>query len=238
MLPFAPWVLVLALLFAKPNRTRAAWAILAPVLVVYALWWLLERTGCLPSRLHLLPALDPLGHIVLMGLAMVWLWSYQFHERNRAVILLKALALLGLIGIVGVLCAAGWTPSRRSAWIYFVRNGAIQYAVVMLTVIGSLAMAGIVCRKNWSPRRFCVALTAVLALLLLTIIVAIPIIVDILRFGRNPDLGSFRTAFLWSAGLLLATILPFLAVTFEVPLYRERFMDVFHRTKNGSVVDR
>jgi len=223
ILAFGPWVFLLVLLLLPANRNLRAWAVLAPIGV---LWLALSLTTKIPMTPHNRMVLEDFVLAIqwaALGLGGQWLLSHHLGGRNRLVMLVIAAITLALAIVAGNFSSI--LPRGGHLALSLIS------AVVGIEIMIGLAVAGIVCRKRYGLWRF-VFWTA-LGLLLANGLCGIILVgIQILFDGRGAlsvwqcavVLGLFDTVMTL---LCLIVLFPFLILTFNNRLYRARFCAIF-----------
>jgi len=224
VMPFLPWLVLAPFLFLHPNRNRQAWAVLIPVAVILGGLFLL---GGVLSTLAPdgIGVLFPVPFGLVLGLAIIWLFSYRMQNRNRAGTLFFAAMLLAGAGVLTALAAG----TGAFMFVHLIIHGAA-------TVIFMLAFTGAAswCRRRFTTSRFIGALA--LCLILATAVVSLPFILlaifsVLLSLGEPAvilsAIGGMLVGSLVVGIVLLAMLVPFLVLSTVNQLYRQRFLRVF-----------
>jgi hypothetical protein len=211
-----PWLIILALLALRPNRTAAAWLIWLPLLCVMALALV---PPVLPSGTEFLfDLLAALG----IGLAAVWLlMSYLRHSHRLVTSLFVLLALAGFSGLAFV--------SRQGLNLLdgnTLSAGVLLVVGVLVNVI-ALTLDGWICRSRYRPMGLYLWLLVSLgAVWLLT---ALPFfLVALLASGGRISWNEFFLPVLGVAAANFALLLPFLILSSASGFFRERLKALLH----------
>jgi hypothetical protein len=209
------WIIVGALLvLIKENRSRQAWLILIPSLLLSAvLWPWIQRQFSLPSDVAQLFGF-PFQWLVAAWTA-VWLLSPWLARRRPVVAFASAVGLFAMVGIVaqfGVLRNRG-----QSLRIY----GIAVFALLLASVLSSYS-----CRKSYRPARFLAWLLPWLIIGVMAGLIYEFIWLDGL-LASAPSIPELVVRIIFTvplcAGVLLYLLnLPFMILAFRCPTYRDR----------------
>jgi len=208
--PLLPWLLVLALLFARPNRSGRAWWVLAPLLGVQAL------AAALVTALAFVGSsgLDFFGQgfgSLSFAFAALWLLLPYFSGKGRAAAFFGSLLTI-LLGTM----AFGSAANGMSEGLAFL----IAFLFIGFNAALAFSLATVFCRKSCSQLRFLVWM--IVWLLALWLVTTSPFIVIALLQVGVAALGAVVIVFVATAASFL-TFLPFLILSLAEPFYRARF---------------
>jgi hypothetical protein len=226
---FAGWALIVALLWLiKENRSRQAWLILIPFLLLSEILrpWTESILRTLSSRAEQTYGL-PLQWLVVVWTA-VWLTSPWLARRRPAVAFVGVLMCAAIVGIVAEFCLHQTMYVNELQVPYFVGLHVSQaiYWIGISALSLAFVLSSLCCRKRYGPTRFLVWLA-----LWLSIGVAVGMIGEVVWMAwKNGRLASLpyrlpRVALVsvCMAGLLYVLNLPFMILAFRCPMYGDRF---------------
>jgi hypothetical protein len=211
-----PWMIILALLVRKPNRTAAAWLIWLP-------------PGCVMA-FTLTPSLLPSGTdffldvitALIIGYAAIWLladWLRRQHGFLTFLCLLLAL-------LVSSTLAFAFKQGMNESVVDSLQIG-ILLAIGALVTAVALGLAGLVCRHRYRPVALYLWLFLLVALLWFLVAAPFFAIALISDGGRIPWSAFFIPLFCVATGHF-ATLLPFLILSSACPFFRERLKALLH----------
>jgi hypothetical protein len=212
-----PWFGILLLLVMVPeNRGGSAWWIWLPlagiVAVMQNLGWAL---GTFPSELQGL--VESALIALAFGHAAIWLLSDRLGRRHRVLTCLSAVLVLGCVsGLTFFLVQQEWGEGLLPALMMLVPLG-------MAVLVGAIALgiAGWRCWRRCGAVRL--SLTVAIAVVLLWLLIALPFVVmGMVMSGGAVPWGEVVGVLLVLSGLHLATLLPFLALSFCNAFFRQR----------------
>jgi hypothetical protein len=203
---FLPWLLVLALLFLKPNRCASAWWIFAPLVCLALATSVppLVLGRVLPNHFeHFAEWLLTLGFSV----AVVWLLSSYLAWRNR---LLTCVA-------IAALSAAACVLTQRGVGVDFI----FFPGMFVLALSVALTLGGFACRGRYGWLRVTLCLMA-------AVWVSWMVTVGCVVWQRDYPILTFLSISGVEAAVTFGALLPFLVLCFLNPLYRERLKGLLH----------
>lgn len=210
-----PWLLILALLLFRANRSGAAWLIWLPLVIVSAL-----NLAHLPSS----PGdefLDLVGALAI-GLAAVWLLADYLRRRHRLLTFLCVLPVLAGFSGLGFACSQGASLLSAEGWALLIALG-----LGALVLSAALILTGWVCRIRYRPLALYAWLLPLLALLWL--LLAAPFVgFAMLNAGGRIGWGDFFAPLLVVVAITFATLLPFLLLSSACPFFRQRLKTLLH----------
>jgi hypothetical protein len=226
-------VLVVAIVLVKPNRNAQALLVLVPLLVVNVAWSFLRRVIGFPSSS--VAALDGIIISLTVGLAVLWLLSHWLGNRNRFLVALLALVIIGLVGIAGAVSY----PSQESS-LQTVASLLVAGLSALILVLG-FVLAGWWCRKRYSSWRFALWLgvwTTVAGVGVFLVLLAGMLMVWCIS-GVSPDdlhtvVGIVLLTGLIFGGCTYVVVLPFMILAIWSRFFRQRFYACL-RLKSMSV---
>ena len=220
LVQIVPWFVLILLLQREPNRTRQAWMILVPVVLVYGLSLLVER-ALFAMGVDATPVSS-----VPMGLGALWLLSYKLQPLSARKAFVVAAAILAAMGFLSAVCYSGLSPDTLTV------TSVLVYAVGACAMLLAMTIARLFCRRSYSTTRF--MLWLLLCLVLMCTCLMVP--QAIIMVGV---MGSFMSGYAWvmvlpaivggvMAGLVTYVIVvPFMILAFRNSLYRARFHSIF-----------
>jgi hypothetical protein len=207
-----PWLMVGVLLLLRPNRSPQAWWVALPLVLVTAVLAVLRGllAPVLPSE-----AAETFSEILSalsFGLAALWLLSPYMGRKSRLVAFVAMGLTLAGAGAVTAAVRADWTREASEQFV-------LMMAPVVLGGLVALAMslASLTCRRDYRPWRFSWRLIGWLAVLP-SLLAVVGMVLD----GGPPPWGKLALFVVGTALVLFLTALPFLALSFTQPFYRER----------------
>ncbi len=222
-----PWLVLILLLQRKPNRTRQAWMVLVPLVLVYALSLLVDRA------LSAMAMDAALASSVPLGLAALWLLSYKLEPLRGARTFFAAAAILAAMGFLSAVCYSGLSPDTLTV------GSALIYAVGACAIVLAMTVARLFCRKDYSPIIF--MLWLLLCFGLISACVSVPAAIASIVFMSTlmDSYALFMAIPVIVAGVVGAVIgyivlLPFMILAFRNSLYRARFNAIFRIEQIGS----
>lgn len=229
LLPVAvPWVTLLVLFTLMPNRNRRAWWILAPLawalLIASPLTQQLDTLLAIPSEFY-----HPLLRALAFGHTALWLLAGHLASRSRFS------AFLGRLACLAAFSGLAWAArfNRDAAWTSTPQQLIVLGLWVLVAAV-ALTLAAWTCRRRYRP--VCLSLW----LLVWT------------ATGWTASAVALSMPTLWAGGglawrellpvvkdmtlLSLLVLLPFLALAFANPFYRERLSGMLRLTpeRTGS----
>jgi len=208
-LRLVPWLALLALFGLKPNRTRRAWWVLAPLLLEVVPAYTTMNSGV---------ALSQLGQILLcsaLASAALWLCAGLFPPARRLSAWLLAALVLAGFGLLAYLPLLGGPISDVGALLIVIGLGP-------LTLLAGFVLAGLVCRRRFGAVRFLLAhLLGVVVSFMILMLVLFIVMGDLHNLGRNPVIffvGAIYGAVFW------VMMLPFLILALANRFYRARLV--------------
>jgi hypothetical protein len=226
-------VLVVAIVLVKPNRNAQALLVLVPLLVVNVAWSFLRRVIGFPSSS--VAALDGIIISLTVGLAVLWLLSHWLGNRNRFLVALLALVIIGLGGIAGAVSYPSPESSQQT-----VASLLVAGLSALILVLG-FALAGWWCRKRYRPVSFMLWLavwTVAATLVIMLGYVGVAFVITSFA-GHTPSewisvLFQVLVVGAIFGGCLYAIVLPFMILAIWSRFFRQRFYACL-RLKSMSV---
>jgi hypothetical protein len=226
-------VLVAAIVLVKPNRNTQALLVLVPLVAVSLVWSFLRKAIGFPSSS--VAALDQIIVSLTVGITVLWLLSHWLGNRNRFVIALLALVIIGLVGIAGAVSY----PSEESS-VQTVASLLVA-GLSALTLVLGFVLAGWWCRKRYSSWRFNLWLgvwTTVAGVGVFVILLAGILIAGCIS-GDLPDDLLTAVWIILLTGLIFGgctylVVLPYVILSLRSQFFRERFYACL-RLKSMSV---
>jgi hypothetical protein len=219
---FLPWLAVLLLLLAKPNRCGRAWWIWLPLGCVAAMEQLSQ------SAFEFLPSgtadifLEMAGSLAF-GVAAVWLLAPQLARSHRFVTFLCLAPTLGVFSLFSFLVRQDWTMDGASLVLVMLVPLALSVLVVALAIF----LAGLACRGRYRPLGL--YLWIFLSLLALWLVMLTPFLAIAMIFsGGQLSWQEFFVVIpvLTTAGF--GTLFPFLVLSSVSSFFRERLKLLLH----------
>jgi hypothetical protein len=211
-----PWLGILLLFLLPPeNRVGSAWWIWLPLIAIVAVIRNLEwALGDFPSEAQglLETAFIALG----FGHAAVWLLAERLGRRHRALTFLSITLALG--------CASGLTFMVQQDW-----GEELVYALFIIMPLGLAVLvgAGAISVAGWRVgRAFGVVRTSLrlaIVLFALWFLICLPfVVIGWIQSGGEVPWGELAGGLGLMSGLHLATLLPFVVLSFCSGLFRQR----------------
>jgi hypothetical protein len=214
---FLPWLIVLGLLFLKPNRCVAAWLIWLPIGCVLA--FAVTPPSFLPDGTNFfLDVIAALG----LGLAAIWLMSGYFPRHHRFLTFLSVLLTLVSFSALAVVLKQGMSLLT----VQSLQIGVTLAAGVLASAV-ALSLAGLACRKSYCPLRLYLWLPLLLAAAWLVIVAPVFVFAQISSGGRL-SWSEFFIPILSVAAGNFALFLPFLVLSSASPFFGERLKVLLH----------
>jgi hypothetical protein len=223
------------LLLRRANRTKAAWAVVLPLLAVYGILHVVEGTVNSHSLWSVTPFLCSLGCEMLrslaLGLAVLLTLSDRIKVRSRVLRAALTFVVLVVAGSAAVVLNAPLSSVRSARPTLFLSpvNWSIVFGVVVLTFMIGQSIISAVLRRLTGARalpwcaRVCFALGAASILVL----VGTKLLIVEARLMSNQQS-------LFAAGALLGSLLGpylvffwFVLLALRSPFYRQRFANCF-----------
>ena len=219
---FLPWLAVLLLLLAKPNRCGRAWWIWLPLGCVAAMKQLSQSafefllSGTADMFLEMAGSLA-------FGVAAVWLLAPQLARRHRFVTFLCLAPTLGVFSLFSFLVRQDWTGDGASLVLVMLVPLALSVLVVALAIF----LAGLACRGRYRPLGL--YLWIFLSLLALWLVILTPFFAFamIVSGGQLPWQEFFVVVLVLTAAGFV-TLFPFLVLSSANSLFRERLKLLLH----------
>jgi len=207
-----PWFMVGVLLLLRPNWSPQAWWVALPLVLVTAALAVLRGllAPVLPSELP--ETLFEILSALSFGLAALWLLSPYMGRKSRLVAFVAMGLTLAGAGAATVAVRADWTREASERLVLM-----LVPAVLGVIVALAVSLASLTCRRNYRPWRFSCWLIGWLAVsqCLLAVVAMV--------LGGGPPDWEALALFLGGTSLALFLIaLPFLALSFVEPFYRQR----------------
>lgn len=221
-----PALIVVLLLLRAPNRTRSAWWILLPAVLLPVLSsWILELSVGTPFIHYLHDGVV----LFLFAAAFLWLLADKITDVPRLDAFFRAAGLLLLAGVIGLFAVSVLGPGLFLIPVGFV------YAVLAFTMLVALALAGVACRKQYSPGRFLFWLFASYFggfLVIMFLLFGCVLIMRFLLMGFDSRqmiffLPGVLLASMLAGWVLVLPVLPYIALALGAPAYRARFHGIF-----------
>ncbi len=212
-----PWLIVLGMLFLKPNRCGAAWLIWLPIICVMAM--AAAGPDYLPGRINFfLDVIDSMA----VGMAAIWLLSGYFPRRHRFITFsIVLLALAASSALAAVLRQGLSLISVQSVQIGFV------LAAGVLASAAALSLVGLICRKRNSM--FSLYLWLFVSVIAAWLLIAFPFfVIALVSSGGRLSFTEFLIPILATGAGNFALILPFLVLSSASPFFRERLKALVH----------
>ncbi len=223
MASFLPWLALLPLFALKANRRPAAWLILIPVAIAYAVMIPLSMASSFLGGAGGLSIASTCSPVV--GLAAIWLLAHVLAGFHRAASFFLALAIMLVPGTVAALGAFG-----AGGFMF----GMIAYAISSLVLLLALVLGRVFARKSRGGGVFTAWL--LLASVTVTALSIIPFFLIMIVSGPLRTIGTRyllaamtgMLTFACVSGLLVfLVLLPFVILSFKSRFYRERFTALF-----------
>lgn len=211
-------VLILAIVLIKGNRNPRALLILVPLLIVNLFWTIFKKAIGFPSE----PAqmFGMVFYSLTVGITILWLLAHKLCNRNRFVTFLRALAIMAVVGLAGVVSYGMTEFSSQTMAII------ILLAVLALTTLCGFALAAWCCRKRYGSVRFVLWLGLCIVVLCVATMLGFYSIVFIVS---RPPVSVFTVllqvsiAALVVGGCLYVIVFPYMILALRSPFFRERF---------------
>ena len=210
-------VLLLVLVLVKANRNRRALLIFVPLVIVNFVWLALKEF-LFPFPSSSSAVFDALFDSLTVGFAVLLLLSHKLGNRNRFITFLLALAIMVVIGLIGVLSyGMGFSPQSKQILILM---GMLSFSVLI-----GLVMAGWRCKKHYTGLRF------ILWLALGTVVASVGVMLVCMGITLAHSLTTYWALILLQAfivglilgGILYLIVLPYMILAFRSSFFRERF---------------
>lgn len=220
--PMLPWLIMLALLLAKPNRCGQAWWIWLPLLCLPAVEQVAQPLlGSMPSRE--LELFTEVIYALAFGTAAGWLLAPYLARRHRLLTFLCILATLAVSSLLIFAVRQDWDGEMMAEAIPVVVVLSLSVFVISVAMLA----AGWICRRRYRP--FPLVLWLGVALVVIWFVMAAPFfIVALIASGGQVPWVQFVGSILAMAGVSLAVLLPFLVLSFANFLFRERLKGLLH----------
>jgi hypothetical protein len=221
------FLLLLALVSVKANRTPKAWLIFIPLLIVMFLWFLLKKAIPLDSSITTI--YDQVISSLAIGISIIFLLGHKIGNRHRFVTFLLAMLIMILV------CAVGLVSFGESFFRYgipFAATSMLLIAAILLTFV----LAGFKCRKKYGPVRFMLWLaiwmiggvTASILILCTVAFTIASIMGEELPVSWLLFLMQVISVGLILGGALYAVALPFMIFVLNNSFFRGRFFACLH----------
>lgn len=225
--PLLPWLAMLLLLAARPNRFLGAWWILAPVGFVAGLATLLQLdAGSLFAEDggDFLKFARALG----FGIGAVWLVSPWLRRSHRVLTFLLMLPVLTGFGLLALFALRSPEAETDQAW-----REAIGTLAGASALSVSLSLAGLLCWRRYGRVRFS------LWLVLSTLAFWLLVYGGFWMFGpvggsNGATVGEFLGAVLAVTGISLGTLFPFVTLSLANGFYHERLKALLHMGREAA----
>jgi hypothetical protein len=217
-----PWLAVLLLLLAKPNRCGRAWWIWLPLgclaaieqLSQSATWFLASGTADM--------FLEMAGALAF-GIAAVWLLAPQLARRHRFVTFLCFAPTLAGFSIFSYLVRQDWTWDG----VLLALGMLVPLSLSVLVVALAIFLAGLACRGRYRPLGL--YLWIFLSLLALWLMILTPFFAfAMIASGGQLPWQEFFVVVLVLTAAGFVTLFPFLVLSSANSLFRERLKLLLH----------
>jgi hypothetical protein len=212
-----PWLAVLLLLLARPNRCGRAWWIWLPLGCVAA-----AEHG-LKSAFNFLPSGTAdvflgLAGSLAFGVAAVWLLAPQLARSHRILTFLCFAPTLAGFSFFSFLARQDWDEGGAAMALGMLVPLAISVFVISL----AMTLAGLACRGRYRPLGFYLWLLA--SLFVVWLVVVAPFFVfAVIVSGGELAWSEFFIAILVLTAAGFGILLPFLVLASANSLFHERF---------------
>ena len=205
-----PWLAILGLLAAKPNRCAAAWLIWLPFGCVMVLTQ--AATFYMPPGSNFL--LDVISALAA-GLAALWLLSKYLRRQHRFVTFLRLLPALAGFSLFALVARQGLEFTLETP------QACIVLAVAAFVTALAISFGGLICQRRCRPIRLYAWLLLLLVAAWLVIVTPFLVFEVMNTWGSTPWSEFFLPVALVAA-INFATLLPFLILSSASPFFRER----------------
>jgi hypothetical protein len=219
---FLPWLAVLLLLLAKPNRCGRAWWIWLPLGCVAVMEQLSQ------SAFEFLPSgtadmfLEMAGSLAF-GIAAVWLLAPQLARSHRLLTFLCLAPTLAGFSFFSYLVRQDWDEYGASLALAML----IPLALSVFVVAVAIFLAGLASRGRYRPLGL--YLWIFLSLLVLWLVIATPFFgLAMIASGGRVPWSEFFIGILIITAVSFGTLLPFLILSSASPFFRERLKALLH----------
>lgn len=227
-----PLLVLIVILWLKPNRVARAWMVLVPVLAIHAVWMLCAQAftfSSLPPEFT--ASITDAAAVLVLSLAALWALSYKLERRHW---FRSSCYAVGIIAVMCVSAAPRFTSLIPSA----ILGSAFAYGVCVSVTLIALVAAGLCCRKRYTNSRFMIWLLVwIVPISAGVLLISLNSIVMVNNFVTLPPLSELLVflAAVSSTDLvgpvvglaLYAVLLPFMILAFQNRIYRARFYSVF-----------
>lgn len=219
---------LVALLFRRRNRTRDAWLVLFPALMLQMLGeWILQEIGLT----RFLGFVCDSAVLFLFAMGFLWLLSYKLAYLSRLKAVAYAVCLIVLAGVIA-LPGISYMDITASLMPSVLAFGALAVATLL-----AMSLAGRACRKRFTSLRYVIWFFVVLVPGIGGVLMALISFWELVPRLLNGsgislhyiygNLEDYVKVGLFAGSILFAFMLPFLALALWSPTYRERFHAIF-----------
>ena len=235
--PLLPWLAILGFLALKPNRGWSAWWIwVALASLAVGGPWLQLGLPRLPD--DVVSVFIDVPRALTFGLAALWLLAPYVGRGRRFGTFLRMLCVLAVFGAFSFAVTAGWSEGAAArlaampgggfpaiaAWAGGVTQ-MVLLTTLALVITTAMALNGLVCRGRSLPW-LCLGFAGSLLAVLFAAVALVYVFVRVTSPGGEPSFSFLGIGLLVSV-LSLATLLPFLVLSFASALFRERLKTLF-----------
>ncbi|MHC4122116.1 MAG: hypothetical protein ACYSSI_00965 [Planctomycetota bacterium] len=215
--------IVLVLVLVKANRNPRAWLIFIPLLIINLFWTVLKKIMPFPSSA--LAIFDQLFASITVGISVLWLLSHKISNRHGFITFLRALVIIAVLCIVGVISYSGLTFSKDTV------GYVIIIAVLTLVMLLAFVLTSRRCRKRYSNLRFMLWLfvwTIVMCITFMLGVVVIMMILNDIPVTWISMLLQGSITGLVLGGCLYVIMFPFMILALRSSFFRERLCTCLH----------
>ena len=223
-----PLLLLMLLLRAVNRRSCCAWLLLLAILLLsLGNMWGIGQIGIFQVFSFVFDSLA----IYLFGMSFLWLLSDNLLGRTHASAFLRALLILAVAGVIGLIGVSGFGLGLILIPI------AIAYGFMTFVALVAILLAGLACRQRYSPPRYLVWLFIIcvpgIGGVLAVLIGFLMLLSGIFTMGAlslqevMSLFGSALTSGLISGGVIFLLVLPFMAMALYSPVFCPRFHAIF-----------
>jgi len=196
----------------KPNRKLQAWLILLPLILTKLLLFSLRYIDYDLKEFYEL-------WIFAVALTSFWLISPFLSKRNRFIIFLVAVLNFVVVVLIRFLDMRMFEEYKLDFFGFYVIMFSFGYIMVLLGFI----TAGLFCRKKFTKLRFMIS--AIVSYSIMAIVITRLFYTDERSFYF--DFHAIWVTFSKAIFLMLLPYILFILFVFYIPIYQQRFYDIF-----------